>query len=177
MAAVFYNGPEPLAIALFEPLLKLKLLANSTQNRAYWTMNTLLNDDLRAGHRRSMKGSAFSFPLDYQFVKDCLQDFSDLIQQTPDAFMSIMVFEFFPYKKICSVIQGHTAFANRGAYGNLLWICGWTKEENDEEIRQWTRDQSDKARGEFERWQRWTRKKDGVTEDGECNAASLRCLD
>jgi hypothetical protein len=113
--------------ALFAPLLRLHLLADSTYSRPYSSMNTLFNDDLRAGHRRSMKGSAFIAPLDIKFARKCLLDFRNLIEQTPDAFMSIMVFEFLPFKKIISVSQTDTAFANRGAYGNVLWIMGWTK--------------------------------------------------
>jgi hypothetical protein len=120
VAAVFYNGPEPLGTALFDPLLKLQLLANSTQNRSYWSMNTLLNEDLRSGQRRSMKGSAFFAPLDLEFAKQCLHDFRGLISEIPDAESSIMVFEFLPFHKVISIPQNATAFSNRGAYGNLL---------------------------------------------------------
>jgi hypothetical protein len=128
-------------------------------------MNSLFNADFMAGHRRSMKGSAFIAPLDLKFAQRCLQEFGEFLQKTPDALMSIMVFEFFPFKKIIQVPQTDTAFANRGAYGNMLWIMGWTKEEHDEECRQWTRFMSREAHLEFERRRR-ALKKDGVTEFG-----------
>jgi hypothetical protein len=165
VAAVFYNGVELTARVIFAKLLDLRILANSTYSRPYSSMNTLFNDDLRAGHRRSMKGSAFIAPLDLNFARECFQDFRDLIRETPDAFMSLMVFEFFPFGKIISVSQHDTAFANRGAYGNMLWIMGWMKEENDEGIRAWTRAMSEKAHEQFQ-IRKKTLKKDGVTEFG-----------
>jgi hypothetical protein len=50
--------------------------------------------------------------------------------------MSMAVFEYTPYDKITEVPQTATAFANRGAYGNMLFAMGWTKEEHDNEIRE-----------------------------------------
>lgn len=165
IAAVFYNGPEPLATDLFSGLIGLKLHENFTGNRLYWTMNTLLNEDLKAGPRRSMKGSAFISPLDLKFAKTCLEDLRNLIQKIPDASMSIMVFEFLPFWKLFSFSQDCTAFANRGAYGNLLWIMGWTQADHDKEIRQWTQDMSSKSRQEFEK-SRMTARIGGVVADG-----------
>jgi hypothetical protein len=79
--------------------------------------------------------------------------------------MSVMVFEVFPFKKIVSVSQTDTAFANRGGYGNILWMMGYTKPEHDQEIREWTRDQSKKAHEQFEKRKKAKAlKKDGVTE-------------
>ncbi|KAE9380283.1 FAD-binding domain-containing protein [Stipitochalara longipes BDJ] len=138
VAAVFYSGPEPLGTALFYPLLKLQLLANSTKNCPCWTMNTLF-DDLESGHCRSMKGFAFFVSLDLGFAKLCLNYFPVLISEIPDALMSIMVFEFFPFHKIISVKQDSAVFSNRGAYGNLLWIMSWTQVKHNEYVRQWTR--------------------------------------
>jgi len=89
-----------------------------------WTMNALLNEDLKAGPRRSMKGSAFISPLDLKFAKTCFEDFRNLIQKIPDASMSIMVFEFLPFWKLFSFLRTVRHLQNRGAYGNLLWIMG-----------------------------------------------------
>ena len=129
-------------------------------------MNTLFNEDLRPGHRRSMKGSAFFAPLDIEFVKSLLNYFRVLIFDIPDAFMSIMVFEFLPYHKITSVKQEAMAFANRGAYGNLLWIMGWSQAESDSTIREWVGAMSSKARIEFEKGQPLEDHFDLVKENG-----------
>jgi hypothetical protein len=50
--------------------------------------------------------------------------------------MSMAVFEFTPYSKIIEAPQAATAFANRGAYGNMLFAMGWTEQEHDNEIRE-----------------------------------------
>jgi len=126
-------------------------------------MNSLFNADLEAGLRRSMKGSAFIAPLELSFAQKCLQEFQNFVRKTPDAFRSIMVFEYFPFNKIIEVDQTDTAFANRGAHGNMLWIMGWTKEEHDEECRQWTRHMSWEAHQEFE-CRKSTLEEDGVSE-------------
>jgi hypothetical protein len=81
-------------------------------------------------------------------------EFQDFIKRTPDASMSVMVFEVFPFKKIVRVSQTDTAFANRGAYGNVLWMMGYTKPEPDQEIREWTRDQPKKAHEQSEKRKR-----------------------
>jgi len=90
----------------------------------YAAINGVLEQDVKAGFRRSMKGSAFMAPLDYEFSTRVLEDFANLVKRIPDAAISIVVFEFTPYKKIIRVPQRGTAFANRGAYGNMLWIMG-----------------------------------------------------
>lgn len=45
--------------------------------------------------------------------------------QRTDASASMVIFEFFPFEKIISVPQNATAFANRGAYNNMLFAMGW----------------------------------------------------
>lgn len=113
-------------------------------------MNSLLNDGLKAGLRRSSKGSAFISPMDLKFAKGYFQDFASFIEKNPDANRSITLFEYFPHHKITGVNHDDTSFANRGAYGNMLWVMGWTKEENDQTCRQWMRDMSLKTHDEFE---------------------------
>ena len=89
VAVVFYKGMEQSGQVLFAPLLNLLLFANSTGSRPYSSMNTLSNDGLKAGHRRSMRGSAFLTLLDYTFARKCLAEFQDFINRTPDASMSV----------------------------------------------------------------------------------------
>lgn len=81
--------------------------------------------------------------------------------------MAFMVFEVFPFKKIVSVSHTDTAFANHGAYGNMLWMMGYTKPEHDQETREWTRNQSKRAHEQFEKRKKVKAlKKDGVIEFG-----------
>lgn len=98
-----------------------------------------------------MKGSAFLAPLKLSLAQAIFSDFSSLIKDNPDAAMSIVLFDFFPFHKLLSVPQNATAFANRGAYGNITFAPGWHDAANDAQMRGWLRMMAKKTRAEFEK--------------------------
>jgi hypothetical protein len=98
-----------------------------------------------------MKGSSFLAPLDAAFAESIFSDLEAFITRIPDAGMSVALFEFVPFCKFISIPQNATAFANRGAYGNLMFGPCWNDPAHDEECREWTRTIAKKARAEFER--------------------------
>ncbi|KAE9371446.1 FAD-binding domain-containing protein [Stipitochalara longipes BDJ] len=151
MAVVFYNGTEAEGRAYFEPILKLGPLVDMTTVLPFPKMNEMLNGPMFHGARRTMKGSAFLGPLNIKFAEEIFDDYEAFITQVPDAVMTVVAWEFMPYNKILEVPQTATAFANRGAYGNLLFGPGWTDPENDGACREWTRVMSKKARAELEK--------------------------
>jgi hypothetical protein len=97
-----------------------------------------------------MKGSAFLAPLTLSFAESIFADFEAFITRVPDAGMTVVLFEFVPFHKVLSVPQDAMAFANRGAYGNLMFGPGWNDPANDEACREWTRVMARKARAELE---------------------------
>lgn len=68
-----------------------------------------------------------------------------------DAALSVILLEYVSYHKILEVPQEAMAFANRGAYGNLLFGPGWTNPENDKACREWTRVMAAKSGAELKR--------------------------
>jgi hypothetical protein len=64
---------------------------------------------------------------------------------------TVVLWEFVPFGKILEVAQTATSFANRGAYGNLLFGPGWTSPDLDGICRDWTRVMAAKSRVELER--------------------------
>jgi len=96
-------------------------------------------------------GSAFLAPLNANFASEVFKDFTGFIGKNPDAIHSVVLWEFVPFGKILNVPQTATAFANRGAYGNLLFAGGWTDPAIDNICREWTRTMSTKSRAELER--------------------------
>jgi hypothetical protein len=114
-------------------------------------MNEMLNAAMFHGARRTMKGSAFLSPLDTKFAEESFKDYEAFITEVPDAVLTAVAWEFIPYAKILEVPQTATSFANRGAYGNLLFGPGWTDPKNDRACREWTRVMSKKARAELEK--------------------------
>ncbi|PBP21637.1 putative FAD linked oxidase domain protein [Diplocarpon rosae] len=163
LTIVFYNGTEEEAKKFYEPVLSLEPFVNDTAVLPYPKVNELLNGPMSHGIRRTMKGSAFLAPLDTKFAESVFDDYVEFITKVPDAIFSAVLWEFVPFRKILEVSQTATAFANRGAYGNLAFGPGWTKSENDAPCREWTRAMSTKTRAELER--RIARGTDAVTKD------------
>ncbi len=151
LTVLFYNGEEKEAKSFFKPLLDLNPLTNMTSSMAYAAVNAMLNDSMQAGIRRLMKGSAFLNPLDPTYAAGIFEDFVAFVEKVPDAGQTMVLWEFVNYHKLLEVPQEATAFANRGAYGNVLFAPGWTKPAHDSEIREWTRSMAVKARAELER--------------------------
>lgn len=151
LVVLFYNGTEAEGKAYYEPLLRLSPLTNNTSTLPYPAANEMLNVPMAPGLRRTLKGSAFLAPLDTTFAARLFSEYVSFITAHPDAGAAMILLEFFPYKKILAVAQTATAFANRGAYGNIAFGPGWTREENDGLCREWTRKMSVIARRELER--------------------------
>ncbi|CAD6502470.1 BgTH12-05062 [Blumeria graminis f. sp. triticale] len=150
LALVYYNGPESDAQNTFASLLRLPAIANTTGFIPYPAINQLFSTGPAAqGMRHSMKGAAFMFPMAPSFTDLLLKKLSSFIQECPDAASSLIAFEFFPYRMITAVPQTATAFANRGAYGNLLTIMGWRDSANDTKCREWAREVSAMSKSEF----------------------------
>ncbi|KAK0120023.1 hypothetical protein ONS95_011438 [Cadophora gregata] len=108
----------------------------------YSAMNAYMNDSLSHGFRRSMKGSAFMVPLNFSTVKTILDEFTDFVSDHKDADTSTALIEYYPFKNPIKIPQTATAFSNRGAYGNLVFVMTWTNEELDDvcrgKARRWT---------------------------------------
>jgi hypothetical protein len=151
LAVVYYNGTESEAKEFYKPLLDLRPLADMTSVMPYEKVNTMLNDGLAAGFRRTMKGSAFMAPLSTTFAQSLFDDYEKFLKDVPDAALSVILLEYVSYHKILEVPQEAMAFANRGAYGNLLFGPGWTNPENDKACREWTRVMAAKSGAELKR--------------------------
>ncbi|RAL67588.1 hypothetical protein DID88_008341 [Monilinia fructigena] len=144
-----YNGPEESARKLFEPILKLGSLLNTTAMIPYPAVNAFHNPFIPPGARRTMKGSTFTTPLDIPFVEGMFKDYVSFIQSTPDAEKTLVLWEFISPHKIMSMPQNATSFANRGPYGNVVFASAWTNVENDLVCRDWTRAMAKKARNQL----------------------------
>lgn len=151
MAVIWFNGSEEDAKAYYKPLLDLGPVANMTQTMPYSGSNEMVNAAMGHGLRRSTKGSAFLAPLDLKFADSMWDEYVTFIESNPDVGASGIFWEFVPFKKIVEVPQTATAFANRGAYGNILFQPTWTDPKNDILCREWTRKMSVKAKAELER--------------------------
>jgi hypothetical protein len=104
IVVVFFNGLQEEAETFFQPLLSLHPLINTATSIPYSNVNSILNELLGPGFRRSFKGSSTLAPFEIPFAEDILGDFEDLINRVPDARQaSLVLFEFFPSQKIIQV--------------------------------------------------------------------------
>ncbi|KAH6679770.1 hypothetical protein B0J14DRAFT_686986 [Halenospora varia] len=164
MVVLFYNGIGKDAEVFFQPMLRLDALSREDSVVSYPTANTLLNPAVTHGHRRTMKGSATLAPVDPELAEEMFKDFETFMKETPDAGLSLVIFEYFSFKKIISVPQTATSFTNRGALVPFVFALGWNDEKNDSPCRDWAREMYAKLRARL--MQQISKSKDEVTRQG-----------
>ncbi|KAH7410825.1 hypothetical protein BKA64DRAFT_364711 [Cadophora sp. MPI-SDFR-AT-0126] len=142
VAVCFYKGQEAMGKSFYDDLFHLNPTVLKMGAIPYSAMNAYQNDIVHHGLRRSMKGSAFMVPLSLGRIKAIQEEFIEFVSDQKDADMSAALIEYYPFKNLIRIPQTATAFANRGAYSNLVFIITWTKEELDDicrgKARRWT---------------------------------------
>lgn len=149
----FYNGTYEEAMSVFGPLTRLKehQIYSHFHQMPYSEVNSLINDACAHGHRRTMSGCAFipSHETSRELAWKSFDSLKQFVKKHPDAAHSFVLLEFIPFDKVCEVAQTATAFANRGAYCNLLYIMCWDKPASDHPVRDFVREQVGAARIQF----------------------------
>lgn len=151
LCVVMYNGTESESKEFFAPLLKLGPLIDSTTMMPYSSLNSMLNQMVPHGDRKSQKGSVFLFPMDPAFAHSILKDYSAFVKRVPDAGRTVIILEYLSPAKLMKVGPTETAFANRGDYCNVLIGPTWSDKANDMVCREWSREMAAKFQAELER--------------------------
>ncbi len=151
IAVCFYNGCEADALLSFGTLFSMGPdIIKKEHKLRYSDMNGFLNKMFSHGMRRFMNGSAFMAPLSLVTISTLRDDFTSFTEQHKDAAMSTILIEYYPYNKILEVSQTDTAFANRGAYGNMLFSMAWTDQSKDDVVRNKVRSWADWMQNVFQ---------------------------
>ena len=100
------------------------------------------------GMRSSMKGAAFVMPLREEFVHSVLASYEEFTGSCDDAKDSLVAWELYDPCVVAKLDNG--SFANRGLHLNSLIMPTWSKEENDQQCRQWARDVSNMFKKDIE---------------------------
>ena len=151
VTTLFHNGNAKAAEAVFRGLLNLGPLKNTTAERPYEKMNSMMNHLVPYGGRKLSKGACFVPPLSPDFVRTLIAQLCELHQDIPGSFRSILLFEYFKPDVWCQVPEDATAFANRGRHQNLMIGPFWDREEDDQAVRVWARKIARMAKEELER--------------------------
>ncbi|GLA47601.1 hypothetical protein AnigIFM63604_002279 [Aspergillus niger] len=139
-AVPLYQGLEEEAKKYFSPLLDMKPMMNSTRMMSIAEVNTLQNPSCEYGIRRHQGSANVTMPLQaeaIQQVADMVWSFHD---RHPNVTICSMAVELFSTHKLREVPQHATAYANRGAYYDVVTIFGWTNPNLDVTVRQFNTD-------------------------------------
>lgn len=131
---------------LFQPLIDIGPLDNSLKLQAWPQVNNLV--PAQQGMRSSMKGAAFTLPLNAGFVQTVITEYDSFIAGVADAAASLVAWEFYDPVKVVSSDIG--SFASRGYHLNALVMPSWAEAVNDQQCRQWARHLSGLFKQELE---------------------------
>ncbi|KAL8724791.1 MAG: hypothetical protein Q9166_007748 [cf. Caloplaca sp. 2 TL-2023] len=151
VTTLFHNGNSSEAEVVFKGLLDLQPLRNTTQERPYREMNSIMNHLVPSGGRRLSKGASFVPPLSPDFVRSLIGELQELHSRVRGSPRTILLFEFFKPDAWCQVPEEATAFASRGRQQNLMIGPLWNKAEDDMICRDWARTLAGMAKSELER--------------------------
>lgn len=158
VAVLYHNGPKSEAESIFAPLLSLGPIVNTAGVIPYPVLNSMINSTANHGGCKVVKGAAHATPVRPAFFVSLLDDFVAFQKKFPGANALIML-EFLPLDKICSVPHSATAFANRGQYQNVFVAPRFTGPGYDAAGREWAREMASKFQEEMKR-----RKSEGAVE-------------
>ncbi|UKZ75727.1 hypothetical protein TrVFT333_003419 [Trichoderma virens FT-333] len=168
LTILFYDGDKEEARAYYDALFKLGPVVDRTSEMTYKEVNSMLNAVSTHGDRKTQKGSAFTAPLPASLAKTLVQEYSQFIDEVPDAKKTIILMEYFSQRMVNKVAQTAMSFANRGFHYNILFGTRWTGAQNDAKCREWTRNMGRKVTNELLK----TKNNDGVGEYGNYDGVS-----
>lgn len=167
VATVFHNGPSEAAKPIFQALLDLQPVKDTTQERPYRELNGMMNHAVSYGGRKLSKGAAFVTPIQPDFIRRLMVDLQHLHRTVPGSKKSILLLEFFSPEALCKTAQDGTAFANRGRHQNVMIGPFWEDGTDDQTCRLWARQIAKKFKLELERVQSEGGKADSMKASGE----------
>ncbi|KAL4998514.1 hypothetical protein BDV10DRAFT_185125 [Aspergillus recurvatus] len=140
MAIVFHYGDAKSAEAVFQPLLRLGPIVNTTMAQSYASVNNMLTAEAKRGGRNISKGAAYTTPLRSAFVREVIiPEMERLHLEVPGSDRSIIEFEFYKPDKWCAVPVTATAHGHRGHVQNVMVGLYWNDEQDDVRMEKWSR--------------------------------------
>lgn len=131
---LFYYGTRAEGESFFEDLLSVDEAARKTDMMSYADIQALGNIEPISGGRKSIDGTAVTFPLPMERYLDVYDHFDHILASYPEAKSSEIMFELLPYAKAGAVPLDATAATNRGPYYNVGLILCWSNPELDRRI-------------------------------------------
>jgi hypothetical protein len=135
----FYNGDETAAREYLAPMLELGPVSNDLHAMPYVQMNGLLNDMVKPGGRKALKGGTFASPVRKEFARWLFDEYVSKVAQEPDLARSFLSIEFYSMAKTTAVPTEAMAFPTRGRYQAGVVALMWSDATRDDDFRSWGR--------------------------------------
>ncbi|KAL4961996.1 FAD-binding oxidoreductase [Aspergillus stella-maris] len=140
MVSVFHYGKKETALPIFQPLLDLGPVVDTTMERTYASVNNMLTADARRGGRNVSKGAAFTTPLRPEFIREkIIPAFEAIHLNIAGGDRSLIEFEFYKPDKWCETPVVATAHGHRGPFQNAMVMLYWNDVMEDIRMEAWCR--------------------------------------
>lgn len=158
---VMFNGTEEEGREAFRAFYDIGPVMESVKWVPYDVANQILS--ATPGYRVSMKGAAWTLPLQTGLLQDLIETYAAFTKAVPDMENSMILLECYdPYVVATRATNSDTSFANRGWHMNASIQPSWSKEEFDAEGRRWARGTT----ALFDKWLANTGRSSRAGEDG-----------
>lgn len=140
IAVVFHYGNAESAQPIFQPLLDLGPVINTTKEQTYASVNNMLTAAAARGGRNISKGAAYTTPLRPDFIREVIvPELEKLHLEVPGSDKSMLEFEFYKPDKWCEVPVTATAHGHRGHVQNVMIALRWLDRQDDVRVEKWSR--------------------------------------
>ncbi|BCS19741.1 FAD-binding oxidoreductase [Aspergillus puulaauensis] len=140
IAVVFHYGNAESAQPIFQPLLDLGPVINTTKEQTYASVNNMLTAAAARGGRNISKGAAYTTPLRPEFIREVIvPELEKLHLEVPGSDKSMLEFEFYKPDKWCEVPVTATAHGHRGDVQNVMIALHWLDRQDDVRVEKWSR--------------------------------------
>lgn len=145
MPIVFHRGNAESAKAVFQPLLDLQPLINSTAEQSYNSVNHMLTPAAKRGGRNVSKGAAYTLPFRPEFIRESIVPELEKLADVSGGTRSFLEFEFYKPDKWCEIPRSATAHGHRGQHQNVMIALYWQDAQDDVRMEEWSRQIADKV--------------------------------
>ncbi|KAL4807491.1 hypothetical protein BDV18DRAFT_168010 [Aspergillus unguis] len=136
---LFHAGREDAAKTVFQPLLDLDPIFNTTTEQSWKSLNGMLTPEAMRGGRTVSKGAAYTTPLRPSFLRESIVPQLERLATVPRGTRSFLEFEFYHPDKWCEIPRVATAHGHRGQHQNVMIALYWTDAGEDIRMEKWSR--------------------------------------
>jgi hypothetical protein len=134
---LFFNGSQEEGRTHFSRLVNLGCISTSMDMRPYAQANTMLDDAMPPGGRKSLLGVKLVPPIRPEFASRLLEEVGRKFTAVPELASSCFAVDYFDLSKVDGVPITETAFPTRTKTLNGVLILQWVDPSKDKDFIAW----------------------------------------